>query len=405
MSADLEHAVLDLSSDLIRRRSITPEDAGCQDLIAARLLAQGFELHRVDFGQTRNLWAVHGRGGPLFALVGHTDVVPPGPLERWSSDPFVPEVRDGRLYGRGAADMKSAVAAMCVALEGFVRDRPAHPGRVALLLTSDEEGSAADGIKRVVPWLLERGDRIDWCLIGEPSSSACLGDRIRIGRRGSLHAYITVHGIQGHVAYPEHALNPVLAAGPLLSALAAETWDQGNAHFPPTSFQIYEAKAGTGANNVIPGEFQLNGNFRFGTASTAESLEVALRRVLERSGVRYDLRMRLSSAPFLTTATTLIEAVCAATAAVLGRSPVSDTGGGTSDGRFIAAMGSEIVELGPVNASIHKVDEHVAVADLAPLAQIYRGVLERLLGAGAGASMMAGSGLSAHCRAHPIQSD
>lgn len=380
MSADLERMVLDLSCALIRRRSITPEDAGCQDLLADRLQALGFAVHRVDFGQTRNLWAVHGSAGPLLAFVGHTDVVPPGPLERWSSDPFVPEIRDGRLYGRGAADMKAAVAAMCVALEAFVRAHPAHPGRVALLLTSDEEGSAADGIKRVVPWLLERGERIDWCLIGEPSSSAVLGDRIRIGRRGSLHAYITVHGIQGHVAYPEHALNPVFAAGPLLSALAAATWDEGNAHFPPTSFQIYEAHAGTGANNVIPGEFQLNGNFRFGTASTAESLEAALRALLDRSGVRFSLRMRLSSAPFLTTATTLIDAVGAATTAVLGRRPVSDTGGGTSDGRFIAAMGSEIVELGPVNASIHKVDEHVAVADLAPLARIYLDVLERLSG-------------------------
>mgnify|MGYP002777265223 FL=1 len=368
-----------LTEALIARVSVTPDDAGCQALVADRLAASGFRAEHLRFGDTDNLWITRGSGSPVLALVGHTDVVPPGPLDRWSQPPFEPTVRDGLLYGRGAADMKASIAAMVCAVEAFVAAHPAHPGTLALLLTSDEEGPARDGIQAVMPWLKERGIAIDYALIGEPSSSTRLGDRVRIGRRGSMHGYLTVKGIQGHVAYPELARNPIHQAAPALAALAATRFDAGNLHFPPTSFQIYEIKAGTGANNVIPGELFVSFNFRYGTASTEDSLRAQVEAVLNAHGLEYELRFRVSSAPFLTERTRLIGAVQTAIAEELGVTTVLDTGGGTSDGRFIAPTGAEVVELGPVNASIHKIDEHVAVADLEPLARTYGRVIEQLL--------------------------
>ena len=371
-------AVLDLLDDLLRRPSLTPEDAGCQHLIGQRLAAAGFTVTHLRFGDTDNLWATHGATGPLFALVGHTDVVPTGPLEAWTSPPFEPTVRDGKLFARGAADMKSGVAAMCCALERFVAERPDHPGTVALMLTSDEEGPAQHGVKQVMEWLATQGLRIDHCLIGEPSSRERLGDQMRNGRRGSLHGYLTVHGIQGHVAYPELARNPVHQSAAAIAELAAHRFDGGNDSFPPSSFQIYEIKSGTGANNVIPGSMTVNFNFRFGTASTPESLEAQVRAILDRHGLDYELRMRLASSPFHTGEGPLLAAVRESVAEVCGYEPVADTGGGTSDGRYIAPTGAAVVELGPVNASIHKIDEWVELHDVGRLQSIYEGVLGRL---------------------------
>ena len=372
--------VLNLTEALVACPSVTPDDAGCQAMIAARLRGAGFETHALRFGDTDNLWATHGSGAPVMALVGHTDVVPPGPLDQWTSPPFEPSRRDGRVYGRGAADMKSAIAAMTLAAERFVAAHPDHPGTLAILYTSDEEGPARDGIQAVMPWLAQRGIRLDYALIGEPSSGTRQGDRIRIGRRGSMHGYLTVIGIQGHVAYPDLARNPIHQFAPALVDLVNTRFDEGNAHFPPTSFQIYEVKAGTGANNVIPGTLQLNFNFRFGTASTEASLRAQVESILQRHGIEFELRTRVASAPFLTVPTTLIDAVVASCLEHLGVDPALDTGGGTSDGRFIAPTGAEVVELGPLNDSIHKVDEWVTIADLEPLAQVYGGVIERLLG-------------------------
>jgi len=371
--------VLDLTSALIARASVTPDDAGCQQLIAERLERAGFAITPLRFGETDNLWATHGSGSPVLALVGHTDVVPTGPLDQWTSPPFVPTHRDGRLYGRGAADMKSAIAAMSIAAERFVDAHPDHRGTLAILYTSDEEGPAKDGIQAVMPWLAEQGIRLDYALIGEPSSGARQGDRIRIGRRGSMHGYLTVKGIQGHVAYPELARNPIHAFAPALSELVNTHFDEGNAHFPPTSFQIYEIKAGTGANNVIPGELSVNFNFRYSSASTEDSLRAQVIAILDRHGVHFELRTRVASAPFLTAKRDLIDAVVGACNEHLGIDPTLDTGGGTSDGRFIAPTGAQVVELGPLNDSIHKVDEWVQVADLEPLTRTYLGILERLL--------------------------
>jgi succinyl-diaminopimelate desuccinylase len=370
---------LALTSELIACASITPDDAGCQQILAKRLSAAGFTVHHLRFNQTDNLWAVHGAAGPLLALVGHTDVVPTGPLEQWSSPPFEPVQRDGQLYGRGAADMKASVAAMCLAAERFVAAHPQHPGRIGYLMTSDEEGPATDGVKRVVQWLVERGERIDHALIGEPSSSSVLGDRIRHGRRGSLHGTLRVQGIQGHVAYPDQARNPVHQFGPALVDLVATRFDEGNVAFPPTSFQIYDIKAGTGANNVIPGVLEVRFNFRFGTASTPASLEAKVREVLDRHALNYDLQMRLSSESFLTAGGRLLEAVESSVADVLGVQTARDTGGGTSDGRFIAPGGAEVVELGPINATIHKIDECVPLACLEPLVDVYEQIIQRTL--------------------------
>jgi succinyl-diaminopimelate desuccinylase len=371
--------VLNLTEALVACASVTPDDAGCQALIAQRLQAAGFETHTLRFGETDNLWATHGHGAPVLALVGHTDVVPPGPLDQWTSPPFTPARRDGRLYGRGTADMKGSIAALTLAAERFVAAHPQHPGTLAILYTSDEEGPARDGIQAVMPWLAERNIRLDYALIGEPSSEKRQGDRIRIGRRGSMHGYLTIKGIQGHVAYPDLARNPIHQFAPALVDLVNTRFDEGNAHFPPTSFQIYEVKAGTGANNVIPGELNVNFNFRFGTASSETSLRAAVEAILLRHGLTFELRTRVASAPFLTGPTTLIDAVVASCREHLGTDPALDTGGGTSDGRFIAPTGAEVVELGPLNDSIHKVDEWVNIADLEPLARAYGGVIERLL--------------------------
>jgi len=378
-ASHMSNAVLSLTQALVALPSVTPDDAGCQALIAAHLRDAGFEVTHLRFGETDNLWATHGSGGPLLALIGHTDVVPPGPLGRWSSPPFEPVIRDGKLYGRGAADMKSAIAALTIAAGRFVGAHPDHPGTLAILYTSDEEGPARDGIAAVMPWLTERGIRIDYALIGEPSSGTRQGDRIRIGRRGSMHGYLTVKGIQGHVAYPDQARNPIHQFAPALAELVATRFDEGNAHFPPTSFQVYEVRAGTGANNVIPGELQVNFNFRFGTASSEASLRAGVEAVLRRHGIEFDLHTRVASAPFLTGPTTLIDAVAQSCREHLGVDPVLDTGGGTSDGRFIAPTGAQVVELGPLNDSIHKVDEWVRVDDLEPLAASYEGVIARLL--------------------------
>lgn len=374
----MTNEVLDLTIALCRRPSVTPDDAGCQDLVAAILGAAGFRIEWLDAGRVRNLLAVHGDGGPLGLLLGHTDVVPPGPESTWTSPPFAPEIRDGRLYARGAADMKGSVAAMTLALADFVRAHPGHAGRVGILLTSDEEGPAIDGVRHVAKCLAERDDRPAWCVVGEPSSSRRLGDVVRVGRRGSLSGELVVRGIQGHVAYPALARNPIHAVAPALAELAATRWDDGNTDFPPTTFQISNIAAGTGATNVIPGELRGSFNFRFGTASTEASLRERVESTLARHGIEHSISWHLSGAPFHTPPGPLREAVVSACRDVLGVEPVADTGGGTSDGRFIAPLGAEVVELGPENASIHKVDEHIVVADLDRLRAVHGAILRRL---------------------------
>lgn len=378
---DVPRTALDLAEALIRCRSVTPDDAGCQDLVAAELVPVGFTIHDLQFAETRNLWASHGQGAPVFALVGHTDVVPTGPITQWSSDPFEPVIRDGMLYGRGAADMKAGVAAATCALRDFVAAHPNHAGTVAILLTSDEEGPANNGVVRVMNWLDAQGIKLDYALIGEPSSNAELGDQIRVGRRGSMHVELTVLGVQGHVAYPEKARNPIHLSGPLLSALAQHQFDLGNAAFPPTSMQMYDIAAGAGANNIIPGELKLKLNFRFGTASTAETLLAQVHAIAEGLAVPIHTTHRVASQPFLTERPTLIAAVRAAALDVLGIDARPDTGGGTSDGRFISPKGAEVVELGPVNATIHKIDECLAASDVERLKLCYQAVLERLYSA------------------------
>ena len=372
--------VLALACDLIARPSVTPDDAGCQGLIADRLQAAGFVIEHLRFGEVDNLWATHGSGGPVLVLLGHTDVVPPGPREAWRSDPFVPEIRDGLLYGRGAADMKGSVAAFVVALERFVAAHPDHPGTVALLLTSDEEGDAIDGVRKVADVFRERGQRIDWCITGEPSSKDALGDLLRVGRRGTLSATLTVRGIQGHVAYPEKARNPIHQALPALAQLAARRWDEGYESFPPTSFQISNLHAGTGANNVIPGELQVLFNLRYNPHWRAEQLEAECEAVLRAQGLDYAIHWHRGGEPFYTPEGPLRDAarrvLADATGGVL---PEESTGGGTSDARFLAPLGAQCIEVGPVNASIHKVDEHVRVADLERLPTLYEALMVRLL--------------------------
>jgi succinyl-diaminopimelate desuccinylase len=370
---------LDLTAELIRRRSVTPDDAGCMDLIASRLEPCGFRCERLDFGDTRNLWLRRGEISPLLVFLGHTDVVPPGPESDWNTPPFEPTLRDGFLYGRGAADMKSGVAAMTTALERFVNRYPHHKGSAALLLTSDEEGAATDGVARVIETFESRGDKIDWCVIGEPSSFNHLGDVIRVGRRGSLCGVLTVFGVQGHVAYPDKADNPIHRFAPALTELAAEEWDQGNEFFPPTSFQISNIRAGTGAENVIPGRLEVMFNFRFSTALTESDIKRRVHAILDRHGLRYELAWRLSGAPFLATRPELIEACQAALESVVGARARADTGGGTSDGRFVAPTGAQVVEIGPLNGTIHKVNEHVSVEDIDTLSAVYERILVNLL--------------------------
>jgi succinyl-diaminopimelate desuccinylase len=376
MSADT--AVLDLCGALIARRSLTPDDAGCCELIGERLRALGFTLERIDAGGVTNLWATLGNGGPLTILAGHTDVVPTGPLEHWHSYPFTPTVRDGVLYGRGAADMKSGLAAMVCAVERLLARRPIT-GQLAFLITSDEEGAARYGTRYVVETLKQRDIRPDYAIVGEATAAASLGDRVTIGRRGSLGCNLRINGKQGHVAYPEKADNPIHRLAPALAELVAIRWDEGNAHFPPTSFQVSNLHAGTGANNVVPGHADLVFNFRYCTESTAEDLKARVTEVLDRHGLSYEADWWHSGEPFLTGPGKLIDAVTLAVQQVTGHTPALFTGGGTSDGRFISPWGAEVVEIGPVNDSIHKVNEHVLLADLPRLSAIYETVLDQLL--------------------------
>jgi succinyl-diaminopimelate desuccinylase len=370
---------LQLTQDLIARASVSPTDGGCQALMIERLQAVGFDVENLRFGPVDNFWAKRGSGGPVFCFAGHTDVVPPGPQDEWHSDPFVPVIKDGILYGRGAADMKSGLAAMVTASEAFVGRHPAHRGTIAFLITSDEEGPSVDGTRRVVEVLRERGQRIDWCLVGEPSSENSLGDTIKIGRRGSLSGRLTVHGIQGHIAYPHTADNPVHAVAPALAELAVRTWDQGNAHFQPTTFQISNISAGTGAPNIIPGELKARFNLRFSTEQTVDSLKAVVESLLQRHGVKYSLEWFVSGYPFLTVPGELSQAASRAVQEQLNLTPKLSTGGGTSDGRFIAPMGAQVIELGVVNQTIHKVDECVRVADIERLHALYLRTLELLL--------------------------
>ncbi|MBP7158718.1 MAG: succinyl-diaminopimelate desuccinylase [Thermomonas sp.] len=373
--------VLQLTRDLIARPSVTPDDAGCQQLVAERLGRAGFACERLRFGAVDNLWATHGGGdGPVLVLLGHTDVVPPGPRDAWASDPFAPEVRDGVLFGRGAADMKGSVAAFVVALERFVAVNQDHAGTVALLLTSDEEGDAVDGVRRVAELFRERGQRIDWCITGEPSSTSTLGDLLRVGRRGTLSATLTVKGIQGHVAYPDKARNPIHQSLAALAELAWKHWDQGYESFPPTSLQISNIHAGTGANNVIPGELQVLFNLRYNPNWTAAQLEAECEALLGEYGLDFSVQWQRGGEPFHTPEGPLRAAAREVLAGFAGAPPEESTGGGTSDARFIAPLGAQCVEIGPVNASIHKVDEHIAVADLEALPDLYHALLERLLG-------------------------
>jgi succinyl-diaminopimelate desuccinylase len=371
--------VLDLTRDLISRASVTPDDAGCQALISTRLAKAGFDCRQIDFGAVKNLWATHGQGGEVLCFLGHTDVVPPGPREAWTSDPFEPTIRDGHLYGRGAADMKGSVAAFVLAMEQFVAAHPDHPGTVAVLLTSDEEGDAIDGVRRVAEHFRGSGQRIDFCVTGEPSSKATLGDLLRVGRRGTLSGNLIIKGIQGHVAYPEKARNPIHQAMPALAELSARRWDEGYPEFPASSFQISNINAGTGANNVIPGQCEVVFNFRYNPGWRAEALEAEVQALLDRHGLEYELRWHRGGEPFLTGEGRLRPAVRAVLVEMFGMAPEENTCGGTSDARFIAPLGAEVVELGPINASIHKVDERIAVAELERLPALYRAVAERLL--------------------------
>ncbi len=373
---------LELTLDLIRRPSVTPADADCQATMIRRLEAIGFRVERLRFGDVDNFWARRGDSGPVLAFAGHTDVVPTGPATDWASDPFAPEIRDGMLYGRGAADMKGSLAAMVVACERFVAKHPEHHGSIAFLITSDEEGVAINGTVKVVETLEARQEKITWCLVGEPSSSKQVGDVVKNGRRGSLNGILTVQGVQGHVAYPHLADNPIHRAAPALAELAAEVWDHGNDFFPATSFQISNISAGTGANNVIPGEMKVVFNFRFSTEVTEMQLRQRTEAILDKHGLKYRLDWSLSGHPFLTARGELVEAAQAAIRETTGLETELSTSGGTSDGRFIAPTGAQVLELGPVNATIHKVNECVRVEDLEILTRLYEGILVRLLGRG-----------------------
>lgn len=369
----------DLTLELIRRDSTTPNDAGCQALLAARLEAIGFTLETLRFDEVDNLWARRGESAPLICLAGHTDVVPTGPLENWSSPPFAPEIRDGMLYGRGAADMKTSLAAFVTAVEAFVAAHPDHPGSIAFLLTSDEEGVAENGTRRVVETLAARGELIDYCIVGEPTSTDAFGDTIKNGRRGSLSGHLTVKGVQGHIAYPHLAKNPIHLAAPALTELAATEWDTGNAYFPPTTWQISNIHAGTGATNIIPGALTVQFNFRFSTENTAEGLMAQTHKILDQYGLDYDLDWSLSGNPFLTHKGRLTDAIGDAIEMVTGQRPELSTSGGTSDGRFIKDICRELVEFGPLNATIHKIDECVAVEEIAKLSAVYERTLVQVL--------------------------
>lgn len=375
-----ESPTLDLTCELIRRRSVTPLDDGCQQLMIERLEALGFCVVRLPFGDVENFWAVHGKNGPTLCFAGHTDVVPTGPEKDWQRPPFEPKIESGILYGRGAADMKGSLAAMITSVERFLADHQDHRGQIAFLITSDEEGIAVDGTVKVVEWLREQNAIPEWCIVGEPSSSKQVGDVVKNGRRGSLGAELTVKGIQGHVAYPHLADNPIHRIAPALAELAAESWDNGNDFFPATSFQVSNIQGGTGATNVIPGKVHVVFNFRFSTEVTAEQLRERTGAILDKHNLDYDIQWHLSGQPFLTAKGELVEATVASIREVTGLSTELSTAGGTSDGRFIAPFGTQVVELGPVNATIHKVDECARVADIDQLSIIYQRILEKLLG-------------------------
>jgi succinyl-diaminopimelate desuccinylase len=376
MSSD----TLELTLDLISRPSVTPDDQGCQRLLAGRLEKLGFQCEHLRFEDVDNLWARLGSDGPLLCFAGHTDVVPTGPLEAWQSDPFKPEIRDGLLYGRGTADMKGSIAAFITACERFLADGKPIKGSLALLITSDEEGPSVNGTVKVVQTLQARNEQIDWCLVGEPSSSSKIGDIVKNGRRGSLGCELTVKGIQGHVAYPQLAENPVHTFAPALTELTSTVWDEGNDHFPPTTFQVSNINSGTGATNVIPGECQVVFNFRFSTEQTPEMLQERVANILQKHGVNYEIKWILSGMPFLTPSGELVEASMQAVEEVTGYATQLSTSGGTSDGRFIAPTGAQVLELGPLNKTIHQVDECVSVDDLDTLSRMYESILNRLLG-------------------------
>jgi succinyl-diaminopimelate desuccinylase len=368
-----------LTEQLIALDSVTPHDKGCQQTLVKLLEPLGFVCETIESNGVTNLWARRGTASPVFVFAGHTDVVPSGPVDQWASQPFAPTVREGKLYGRGASDMKASIAAMVVAVEEFVATHPGHAGSIAFLITSDEEGPATDGTVIVCEMLEERGETLDYCLVGEPTSSHVLGDMIKNGRRGSLSGCLVVKGVQGHIAYPHLAKNPIHLAAPALAELAAEKWDDGNEYFPPTSWQVSNIAAGTGATNVIPGSLKVDFNFRFSTASTADGLEARVHAILDKHGLDYDLKWTLSGQPFLTPKGTLSDAVCASIGEELGVHTELSTTGGTSDGRFIARICPQVIEFGPPNASIHKIDEHIEVRYIDPLKNIYRRTLERLL--------------------------
>ncbi len=370
---------LELAKELISRKSVTPADAGCQTLIAERLTTLGFETHHLRFGEVDNLWARRGQTKPLFVFAGHTDVVPSGPESDWRYPPFIPTEADGRLYGRGAADMKGSIAAMLTACERFCQQYPEHHGAIGFLITSDEEGPAVDGTVKVVDWLQQRQENIDWCLVGEPTCTAKIGDVIKNGRRGSLGATLTIKGTQGHVAYPHLAKNPIHLFAPALNELVAQQWDQGNDFFPPTTFQISNLRSGTGATNVIPGDLTVMFNFRFSTEVTEAQLRKRVESLLDKHQLDYSIEWQLSGQPFLTARGELVEAARGAVKDICGYAPELSTSGGTSDGRFIAPVGAQVVELGPLNATIHKVNEHVGIGDLDRLSDIYERILVRLL--------------------------
>lgn len=375
----MQNDTLSLAQALIACRSLTPFDEGCQEILINRLEKIGFNIERIRCGEVDNLWARRGTSKPLLCFAGHTDVVPTGPVDKWDSDPFKPEIRDGRLYGRGAADMKGSLAAFVTAIEAFVAGHPSHGGSIALLITSDEEGVAVDGTVRVVEALKARNELIDFCIVGEPTCVSDLGDTIKNGRRGSLSGTLTVKGIQGHIAYPHLAKNPIHLAAPAIAELTQAQWDEGNEYFPPTTWQISNINGGTGATNVIPGEVTMLFNFRFSTASTVESLKARVHEILNRQDFDYDLRWEFSGKPYLTPRGSLVDAISNAIRTVTGIEPELSTSGGTSDGRFIADICPQVVEIGPRNATIHKLNEYVEVKDLEQLPEIYRLTLEHLL--------------------------
>ena len=376
---DPDDATLALTRELIARQSVTPDDAGCQDAMVSRLKQAGFSVDAMRFGEVDNFWATHGTSGPLLAFAGHTDVVPPGDEANWDSDPFEATVIGDELFGRGAADMKASLAAMVVACEQFIEQHPDHAGRIGFLITSDEEGPAKNGTVKVMESLSSRGEQIDWCVVGEPSSTTILGDLVKNGRRGSLNARLIVNGTQGHIAYPHLADNPIHHAMPALDALAKEAWDNGNDFFDPTSLQISTIRAGQGVTNVIPGRLEVLFNLRFSTELTAEAIKSRCEDILKAHGLSYDIEWSLSGEPFLTEPGALLDAVMQSIEAVAGCRPQVSTGGGTSDGRFIAPSGAQVVEVGHVNATIHQCNERVKLADIPKLTEIYKGILERLL--------------------------